>query len=163
MRIAVLSDTHMPRGARALPEACLERLSAADLILHAGDLTGAEFLEQLVGIGPPVEAVHGNMDDPRVRAELPERRVVDAGGARIGMVHIPGPAAGRAERLAGWFAGCGAVVYGHTHLPEVTRHGETWILNPGSPTERRRAPTRSMLELTVDGGEIVPFLWQFDP
>jgi len=163
MRIAVISDTHMPRGARGLPEACLERLRASDLILHGGDLTGASFLEELRGIGPAVEAVRGNMDDARVQAELPERRVVEAGGARIGMVHIPGPHVGRAERLAGWFPDCGAVVYGHTHLPEVTRHGETWILNPGSPTERRSAPARSMLELTVDGRELVPLLVQFPP
>jgi putative phosphoesterase len=163
MRIAVISDTHMPRGARVLPDGCLARLRAADLILHAGDLTGASFLDELRGIGPPVGAVFGNMDDALVQADLPERRVVEAGGARIGMVHIPGARVGRAERLAGWFPGCGAVVYGHTHVPEVARHGEAWILNPGSPTERRSAPARSMLELSVDGGDIVPLLVQFPP
>jgi len=145
-----------------LPEACIERLRDADLILHAGDLTGGAFLEALLRIGPPVEAVYGNMDDARVQAELPERRVVEAGSARIGMVHIPGPKGGRAERLAGWFPGCAAVVYGHTHVPEMTRHGGVWILNPGSPTERRSSPARSMLELAVeDGGKLVPKLVQF--
>jgi uncharacterized protein len=163
MRIAVISDTHMPRGARALPEGSVERLRGADLILHAGDFTGASFLEELRAVGPPVEAVHGNMDDPSVQVELPERVVVEAEGLRIGVVHIPGPSAGRAERLAGWFPGCAAVVYGHTHLPDVTRHGKVWILNPGSPTERRRAPDRSMLELTVVGGEIAPLLLHFPP
>ncbi len=156
MRIAVISDTHMPRGTRVLPAECVERLRAADLIVHAGDLTGLSFLEELLQLGPPVEAVHGNMDDAGVRAALPERRVVEAAGARIGLVHIPGPGAGRAERLAGWFPGCDAVVYGHTHVPEATRHGEVWILNPGSPTERRSSPARSMLELTVSGGQITP-------
>jgi putative phosphoesterase len=163
MRIAVISDTHMPRGARALPEACMDRLRAADLILHAGDLTGASFLEELVRIGPPVEAVFGNMDDAAVQAALPERRVVEVEGVRIGLVHIPGPRAGRVERLAGWFPDCGAVVYGHTHIPEVTCHGEAWILNSGSPTERRSAPARSMLELTAERGALVPLLVQFPP
>jgi putative phosphoesterase len=163
MRIAVISDTHMPRGARALPEACMDRLRAADLILHAGDLTGVSFLEELVRIGPPVEAVFGNMDDAGVQAALPERRVVEADGARIGLVHIPGPRVGRAERLAGWFPDCGAVVYGHTHIPEVTRHRDAWILNPGSPTERRSAPARSMLELTAGRGKLVPLLVAISP
>lgn len=163
MRIAVISDTHMPRGARALPAGCVERLRAADLILHAGDLTGAAFLETLLALGPPVEAVHGNMDDGRVRAALPERRVVHVGEARIGMVHIPGPRAGRADRLAGWFPGCGAVVYGHTHVPELLRLGTVWILNPGSPTERRSSPARSMLELTVEGPDLAPALVEFAP
>jgi hypothetical protein len=164
MRIALISDTHMPRGARALPESCVERLRAADLILHAGDLTGASFLDELLRVGPPVEAVRGNMDDEHVQAVLPERRVIEAAGARIGMVHIPGPRPGRAERLAGWFPGCAAVVYGHTHMPEVSRLGELWILNPGSPTERRSSPARSMLELAVeDGGKLVPELVRFPP
>jgi hypothetical protein len=130
-----------------LPEGCVERLGAADLILHAGDFTGAAFLEWLRGLGPPVEAVAGNMDEPALQASLPETRIVEAGGLRIGMVHIPGPAQGRAERLIGRFPDCDAIVYGHTHLPEVERVSGVWILNPGSPTERRRAPEKTMLEL----------------
>lgn len=163
MQIAVISDTHMPRGARRLPGACAARLRSADLILHAGDLTGADFLADLRALGPPVEAVHGNMDDARVRAELPERRVVEVGGARIGLVHVPGPRSGRPERLAASFAGCDAVVYGHTHVPELARHGGMWILNPGSPTERRSAPARSMIELAVGPGGLVPALVEFPP
>jgi uncharacterized protein len=102
--------------------------------------------------------VYGNMDEPELARLLLERRVVEVGGARIGLVHIPGPSAGRAERLAGLFPGCDAVVYGHTHAPEATRHGSTWILNPGSPTERRRAPGHSMLVLDVAEGRIEPRL-----
>jgi len=162
MRIAVISDTHMPRGTRALPPGCRERLRRSELILHAGDLTGLSFLEELTSLGPTVEAVHGNMDDGDVQARLPERRVVEAGGLRLGMVHIPGPRAGRAERLADWFSGCDAVVYGHTHAPELTRHGALWILNPGSPTERRRAPSRTMLELEIADGRLVPELVALD-
>lgn len=142
----------MPRGARRLPAACVERLRAADLVLHAGDLTGSAFLDELCALGPPVEAVHGNMDEPALQARLPLERVVDAGGTRIGMVHIPGPRAGREERLAARFPGCAVVVYGHTHVPEVARHRELLVLNPGSPTERRRSPHRSMLWLTLESG-----------
>jgi putative phosphoesterase len=74
------------------------------------------------------------------------------------MTHNPGQSQGRSERLAGWFEDCDAVVYGHTHQPEVTRHGAVWILNPGSPTERRRAPTHTMLMLDVAGKAISPEL-----
>jgi uncharacterized protein len=163
MRIAVIADTHMPRGSRMLPGGCVERLQDADLILHAGDLTGVAFLEELCSFGPPVEAVHGNMDEPDVQGRLPVERVVEAAGAQIGMVHIPGPAARRAERLTARFPASAAVVYGHTHVAEITRHGETWILNPGSPTERRRSPSRSMLWLVVTAGRIEPELLLFGP
>jgi putative phosphoesterase len=155
--VAVLADTHMPRGSRTLPAECLDVLARADLILHVGDVTAAGVLEALRQLAP-VEAVFGNMDEPDLRSALPERRVAAVDEARIGMVHIPGPSNGRADRLAGWFPDCGAVVYGHTHLPEVTRHRGVWILNPGSPTERRRAPYRSMLTLEVEGREIRPEL-----
>jgi putative phosphoesterase len=157
MVIAVIADTHLPRGGRELPRECLDRLAAADLILHAGDVTELAVLEALAELAPLV-AVYGNMDEPRLRETLPKERIVETGGARIGMVHIPGPRAGRADRLQARFPDCGAVVYGHTHVPELTRHGTTWILNPGSPTERRKAPHRSMLELVVDGGSIEPRL-----
>jgi putative phosphoesterase len=158
MKIAVISDTHMPRGARRLPEECVERLRAADLILHAGDLVGAAFLEELRALGPPVEAVYGNMDEPALKALLPKELVVEAEGIRIGIVHIPGPREGREARLISRFPGCGAVVYGHTHVPQVERHENVWILNPGSPTERRSSPERTMLELVVTGRELAPTL-----
>jgi putative phosphoesterase len=158
MRIAVISDTHLPKGSRALPYDCIEQLRAADLILHAGDLVSVAFLEQLLAFGPPVAAVHGNIDEPALREVLPRQRVVEAAGARIGMVHIPGPKLGRAERLLERFPGCGAVVYGHTHVPELELAGDVWLLNPGSPTERRQAPVRTMLELTVEHAVIAPRL-----
>ena len=158
MRIAVISDTHMPKGARVLPEVCLERLQGADLILHCGDLVAAAFLEELLGLGPPVEAVYGNMDDTALKAALPKQRVIEAGEVRIGMVHIPGPRAGRESRLLARFPGCDAIVYGHTHVPQVERHEHVWILNPGSPTERRSAPARTMLELVVTGHDLAPQL-----
>ena len=116
-------------------------------------------LEELRSLAP-VEAVYGNMDEPALCKSLPKERIVEVAGARIGVVHIPGPAAGREARLAARFPGCGAVVYGHTHIPQVARVGSAgvWILNPGSPTERRRGPVHSMLVLEVEGGEIRPEL-----
>jgi putative phosphoesterase len=157
VRVAVISDTHLPRGTRALSQECLDRLAAADLILHGGDVTEAPVLETLAELGP-LHAVYGNMDSPDLRAALPKERVVEAGGARIGMVHIPGPKAGHEQRLIARFPDCDAVVYGHTHIPEVTRERDVWILNPGSPTERRKAPFRSMLELVIEDGAIEPTL-----
>jgi len=158
MRIGVIADTHIPRGSRRLPEACVERLRQADLILHAGDLTSSSFLAELRTLGPPVEAVRGNIDGADVAALLPETVVVEREGQRIGMIHVAGPRDGRERRLVGLFPGCAAVVYGHTHLPQVDRVGGVWILNPGSPTERRRAPARTMIELSVRRGELVPEL-----
>jgi uncharacterized protein len=118
--------------------------------LHAGDVTAASVLRELEAYAP-VEAVVGNMDEPVLRDELPERLVVEVEEARIGMVHIPGARAGREERLVGWFPDCDAVVYGHTHVPQLERHRGVWILNPGSPTERRRAPRHSLLVVEVEG------------
>jgi putative phosphoesterase len=98
------------------------------------------------------------MDEPALRETLPQRRVVEVDRVRVGMVHIPGPRAGRERRLAGWFPDCHAVVYGHTHVPQAERFDGVWILNPGSPTERRSAASHSMLELEIDGGEARPAL-----
>jgi uncharacterized protein len=156
--VAVVSDTHMPRGERRLPETCLERLRRADLILHAGDFVTLAVLEHLRALGPPVEGVHGNGDEPALRAVLPERRIVEIGDLRIGLVHAPGPRVGRHARLAASFPGCAAVIYGHTHAPELERIGDVWMLNPGSPTERRRSRSRSMLELRIADGRLEPRL-----
>lgn len=147
----------MPRGARRLPAECVRQLEAADLILHAGDFVAAGVLEELSRFAD-VEGVAGNMDEPALLEALPERRVVEVEGTRIGIVHVPGPAVGRCERLAAGFPECDAVVYGHTHLPEVSRVGAVWILNPGSPTERRGSPIHSMLMLEVEAGDIRPEL-----
>jgi uncharacterized protein len=160
--VAVLADTHLPRGKRWLPDECLRRCEAADLIVHAGDVVGRSVLEELARLAP-VEAVFGNMDEPALRESLPQRQVLEVDGARIGLVHIAGPRAGREARLVGWFPGCDAVVYGHTHVPQVERHDGVWILNPGSPSDRRKAPEHTMIELTVDGSEVEPELIFFGP
>jgi len=148
VRIAVIADTHLPRGARRLSDPCLRELDRADLILHAGDFVTVEVLEELRQLGP-VEAVHGNRDDAELQALLPARRVIEVDSRRIGIVHEPGRRQGRASRLGALFPGCDAVVYGHTHLADVERHGDLLLLNPGSPTERRRAPARTMATLVL--------------
>jgi uncharacterized protein len=126
-------------------------------VLHAGDFVSGNVLEQLRGYGA-LEAVHGNMDEEGLRRTLPRERLVEVGEARIGMVHDPGPRKGRAARLAARFKGCDVVVYGHTHWPEVSRHGRMLILNPGSPTERRRSPAASLLLLHVERRTLEPEL-----
>jgi putative phosphoesterase len=157
-RVAVISDTHLPRGGRDLPDECVRLLRGADLILHGGDFVSSSVLEDLRALGPPVEAVYGNMDEPALKETLPREHVVEVEDTRIGMVHIPGPRAGREARLAARFEDCDAVVYGHTHLPQVERFQHLWVLNPGSPTERRSAPARAMLVLSVRGRRLTPEL-----
>lgn len=133
-------------------------MRASDLILHGGDFVTAEFLRELRALGPPVEGVYGNMDEPSLKESLPHERVVEVGDVRIGMVHIAGPRAGREARLAARFPECGVVIYGHTHVPQVERFQHLWVLNPGSPTERRSAPSHAMLMLNVRGTRVTPEL-----
>jgi uncharacterized protein len=159
VRVLVTSDTHVGPARRSkLPAALLEHAQAADAILHGGDLTDPEILLEL-GAYAPVSAVLGNCD-PLVPG-LPERRVVELGGVAIGMVHDPGPEQGRRERLRSWFPHCRVIVFGHTHMPVCDDERGLLLLNPGSPTERRRAPFRSLALLAIgaDGAvaaELVP-------
>jgi putative phosphoesterase len=154
LRIAVISDTHMSQGSRRLPEACLERLRTADLILHAGDLMRLPVLRELESYGPVV-AVYGNVDDREVRALLPRVASVDSDGVTIGLVHDAGPAEGRLARLRRRFPGADAVVFGHSHIPLHERAPDGFqIFNPGSPTDRRRAPNHTMGIATVARGEL---------
>jgi putative phosphoesterase len=154
--LAILGDTHLPRGRRALPAACVERLRGADAILHTGDFIEVAVLRELEALGPPVHAVHGNVDGPELRLLLPRVRTVEAAGARIAMIHDAGPAAGRLARMRHTFPDADAVVFGHSHIPllETAEDGFT-IFNPGSPTERRRAPRHTMGEATITGGRPV--------
>jgi uncharacterized protein len=155
-RLAIISDTHLPRGARRLPDACIARLRAADRILHAGDLVALSVLEELRSLGPPVDGVYGNVDEPAVRAALPSSRMVVVAGRRIAMVHDGGPSRGRLERLRRRFPDADAVVFGHSHLPLHERDDALalQIFNPGSPTDRRRHPVHTMGEATVGAGGV---------
>jgi putative phosphoesterase len=155
VELAIISDTHMPRRGRTLPRECVERLRAADLILHAGDLMEASVLEELQALGPPVHAVRGNVDSVELQARLPLTRIVETVGARIAMIHDAGPAAGRLARLKRRFPVAQAVVFGHSHIPLLERDDDGFtIFNPGSPTERRRSPHHTMGVATAQEGRI---------
>ena len=129
-------------------------LREAALIVHVGDFTAASVLAELEALAP-VAAVHGNMDEPALRETLPERRVAEAEGVRLGLVHDAGPTRGRHERLHAWFPGCDLVVYGHSHVPEVAGQDGEWVVNPGSPTERRRAPAHTLAVVRDGRPELV--------
>jgi len=154
--IAVISDTHMPRGNRRLPAAGVEAIQAADLLLRAGDFMTASAYFEIEALGTPLQAVHGNVDDDELRRMLPAERVVTAGGARIAMVHDAGPRPGRLERMRLRFGDrADALVFGHSHLPlHETDGGGFQIFNPGSPTERRRAPRHTMGMARVSAGQL---------
>jgi putative phosphoesterase len=154
--VAVISDTHMPRGGRRLPDPFVERIEAADLLVHAGDFMTVEVLRELERIGPPLAGVHGNVDSAELRRLLPAERVVAVERARIALIHDAGPSAGRLERMRRRFGdGADAVVFGHSHLPLHERADDGFqIFNPGSPTERRRAPTHTMGLARVEGSTI---------
>jgi putative phosphoesterase len=154
MVVAIVADTHMPRGRRAIPPRCRELMLASNLILHAGDLVSEEVLREIAAIGPPVEAVSGNMDSPALQRLLPNRTVVEVEGGRIAMVHDAGPSRGRLARLRRAFPDADAAVFGHSHLPMHERDGDFQIFNPGSPTERRRAPHHTMGLAHVTGKSI---------
>jgi putative phosphoesterase len=155
VEIAIISDTHMPRSRRRLPEACVARLRTADLILHAGDLMRLSVLRELQAFGPPVTAVYGNVDDAEVRAALPAVAVVQVEGVQIAMIHDAGPAAGRLARMRRRFPDADAVVFGHSHIPLYERAADGFqIFNPGSPTERRRSPDHTMGVAHVEGSHL---------
>ena len=153
LRVVCLSDTHLRQG-RELPAWCLRRLEGADLIVHAGDLVAPSVLERLERLAP-VAAVRGNMDAAALKERLPTRDVAEIGGVKIGVLHIPGPAPGRVARLAQAFVDCDAIVYGHTHVPEIQRLGRRLILNPGSPTVPRSTLGATMLELTISSDQAI--------
>jgi putative phosphoesterase len=151
--IAVVADTHA-QEALELPERCTRLLAGADLIIHAGDIASVATLAWFEAFGPPVHAVHGNVDPPELRRLLPEELEVEAGAARIGVVHDAGPSRGRFERLRLRFPAADAVVFGHSHMPLHERVADFQIFNPGSPTQRRRAPWRSIGRAQVEGSKI---------
>ena len=154
MLIAILADTHLPRGKRRLPPNCVERLMEAGLIIHAGDFVTLAVLDELRSYGEVV-GIHGNVDDQEVRAALPQTTAFNLDGATIAVIHDAGPRIGRLARLRRRFAEADAVIFGHSHIPlhEQAEDGFQ-IFNPGSPTERRRAPRHTMGMARVLGGSI---------
>ena len=150
VRIVVLSDTHV-RDARltgpddlGLSDAAVDEIRRADVVLHCGDVVEPGLLAALRAISARFHAVLGN-NDVALHGVLPERLLVEADGVRIGMVHDSGPTKGRAARMRRWFPDCDVVVFGHSHMPvnEAGLDGQ-WLLNPGSPTQRRRSPAHTI-------------------
>lgn len=159
-RILLTGDTHLPRFGRVLPPAMLEALADADLVLHAGDLTDA-FVLDLLSRHAPVVAVAGNNDPPTLQERLGSTRVVEVEGLRIGLTHgHAGRGRTTPDRARNAFAGeaVDVIAFGHSHQPVVERVDGRWLLNPGSPTDRRRQPTFSFLRLEVSGSELRPQL-----
>lgn len=152
--IAVLADTHMPKGDRALPPACVEAVRAAEATIHAGDFAAASVLAELEALCPVVLGVHGNVDDAELWRRLPESLQVELRGHTVAVLHDAGPAKGRLARMRARFPEAEAVIFGHSHLPLHEEEGGFQIFNPGSPTERRRAPRRSMGLLHVEPGAL---------
>jgi len=154
VELAIISDTHLPRGKRRLPDRCHELLRAADLILHAGDLSTVAVLECLRILGPPVAAIHGNVDSAELRDLLPAETTIEAGGVTIAMIHDAGPARGRLARMRRRFPSAAAVIFGHSHIPLHEEANGFQIFNPGSPTDRRRFPCHTMGLARVGRGRI---------
>lgn len=155
--VAVVSDTHMPKGARELPGRCIELLEQAELIVHAGDFSGEQVLDRFEAFGPPLVAVRGNVETAGVRRRLPDQAEFEWAGVRFGVIHDAGPRKGRLERMRRRFPGVEAVIFGHSHMPLHERATDGFqIFNPGSPTERRRAPSKTMGLLRAGAGDEGP-------
>jgi putative phosphoesterase len=145
VKLAITSDTHLPRGQRQLPAPVVAQLKAADLIVHAGDFSRLVVLRELEAYGEVI-AVQGNVDDAQLRRLLPQTLELELpGGARLAVIHDAGPASGRFDRLRRRFPEAAAVVFGHSHTPlhQIGPDGFQ-IFNPGSPTDRRRSPHPTM-------------------
>jgi uncharacterized protein len=154
LRIALIADTHLPRGGRRLPERCVEEIRGSDLLLHAGDLSTADVLAELESIGPPLQAVYGNIDSPELVERLPEELSIDLEGVTVSMLHDAGPTKGRLDRMRARFPEADVVVFGHSHLPLHEKADRFQLFNPGSPTERRTAPAHTMGIAEVSRGQI---------
>lgn len=147
----MLADTHIPRRAKALPEALRPHLERADVILHAGDVMGSAVLQNLAAYAP-THAVRGNLDPPE--AALPETIELDLGGVRVAVVHDSGRKQGRRRRLARRFPEARVVVFGHSHVPLLEDENGLMLLNPGSPTDKRRQPVYTFAVLEAKSGEV---------
>lgn len=144
----------MPKGRRELPGECVRICRESDLIIHAGDFMEASVVELFKSFGPPVVAVHGNVDSNDLRNWLPESTTVEVESVRIGVIHDSGPRKGRLARMRTLFPDHDTVVFGHSHLPLHEAENDFQIFNPGSPTERRRSPFRSMGRAVADGSRV---------
>ena len=155
LHVIVLSDTHIVRGGtRRLPDAAYAHLERADVVLHAGDIVHGHVLDELAGFAP-VHVVLGNNDHELVGV-LPEVLEIDLEGVRVAMVHDSGESAGRARRMRRKFPDTAVVVFGHSHIPWLAGGDDGQLLvNPGSPTDRRRQPAHTLATLDIEDGLVV--------
>ncbi|MDT0565890.1 metallophosphoesterase [Streptomyces sp. DSM 3412] len=153
MRLLLLSDTHLPKRAKALPGRILAELPRADVVVHAGDWVDEDTLDLLRARSRRLVAVYGNNDGPGLRARLPEVARAELDGLRLAVVHETGPAQGRESRCAARFPDTDVLVFGHSHIPwDTTTSTGLRLLNPGSPTDRRRQPHCTYMTATVADG-----------
>ncbi len=155
VRLLLMADTHVPKRARDLPEQLWREVDTADVVVHAGDWVHEPLLDELEQRSAHLVAVHGNNDGPGLRARLPEVAREEVGGLRLAVVHETGPAKGREQRCEKEYGDVDLLVFGHSHIPWDTTTGSGLrLLNPGSPTDRRRQPHCTYQTLTVAGGRI---------
>lgn len=153
MDLLLLADTHVPRRARDLPSVVWDAVDAADVVLHAGDWVDVALLDALEARARRVVGCWGNNDGPDLRARLPEVARAELGGVRFAVVHETGQAAGREARCAAAYPDADVLVFGHSHIPwDTVAPGGLRLLNPGSPTDRRRQPTGTYLTARAEGG-----------
>jgi len=153
VRLLIISDTHVPRRARDLPPILWDEVSAADVVIHAGDWCTADLLDELERRASRVIGVHGNNDGPDLRRRLPEVARAELGGVRFAVVHETGPAQGREVRCARRYPDVDVLVFGHSHIPwDTTTDSGLRLLNPGSPTDRRRQPHHTYLTAVAADG-----------
>jgi uncharacterized protein len=155
MHLLMLADTHLPRRARDLPAEVWAAVDAADVVLHAGDWVDVPLLDALTARAARLVGVWGNNDGPALRARLPEVARAELGGVRFAVVHETGQATGREARCAAAYPDVDVLVFGHSHIPwDTTAPGGLRLLNPGSPTDRRRQPTCTYLTATAAAGRL---------
>ena len=155
MRLLLIADTHVPKRARDLPAALWDAVAAADVVVHAGDWVEPALLDELEARSARLVACWGNNDGDELRRRLPERADVVLGGVRFTVTHETGGSAGRDERMAKAYPDTDVLVFGHSHIPwDTSAKTGLRLLNPGSPTDRRRQPHCTYMTATVDGGEL---------
>jgi putative phosphoesterase len=153
--VVFISDTHVPKRARDLPSSLWAAIGSADVVFHAGDWVDVALLDELERRAQRLVGVYGNNDHGPLRERLPEIARVELGGVRFAVVHETGDAAGRERRCAERFPDVDVLVFGHSHIPWDTTAGTGLrLLNPGSPTDRRRQPHGTYLTATADGGRL---------
>jgi hypothetical protein len=151
----VLADTHVPKRARDLPPQVWTEVGEADLVVHAGDWVGVELLDRLQERARRLIGVYGNNDGQDIRARLPETAHATLEGVRVAVVHETGGAKNRESRADKRFTGTDLLVFGHSHIPwDSTTAGGIRLLNPGSPTDRRRQPYPTYLTAELADGRV---------